>query len=995
MWVVHALCGSNGRILMWAEDSELPGRVSGRAPSGPVTHPFAVRADRLREQLPIGASEEPVVELHLPSYPSAPVGSPELVRDPLTAGAKPRGKLRLGRWFVPSVSCDAAALRELLDAVPAGCRLGSDARFVLEVAGFAEQLVDSGRVLPGLIREDDRLAARWCAALSGADVARFGALRAGMPPALRARGGAAPEDVLRELLDVLVDGRARERLGGTKLGTGRSAAASWLDALSGEPHLDDTPKLRALGARIEDWRAGIARRNPVRTCFRLHAPEDDEQDWIVEFLLQAVEDPSVLVSAQDVWSGTSHVLRRWVSQPQELLLADLGRAARIVPELERALRDRQPTELVLDTEGAYEFLTSAGQLDNAGFGVLLPSWWGHAPKLGLKLNASSTSTAGVVSKDSAVNMGTLVDYRWDLALGDEELTEAELEELAAAKVPLVRLRGRWVQVDHKRLNAGLRMLSESGSGQMTAAEVLQQAGESGQDGSQPLPVVGVNARGWLGDLLSGDTEQHLEPVDPPDGFGAQLRPYQRRGLAWLAFLDRLGLGGCLADDMGLGKTVQLLALEALARDGVARPPTLLVCPMSVAGNWQREAERFAPWLKVHVHHGGDRLGGGDLEGEAGCHDLVITTYSLAARDRAVLRQIRWDRLVLDEAQHVKNSSSKTAGAVREISARQRIGLTGTPVENRLAELWSVMDFANPGILGSLSRFRARYAVPIERDQDSAAAAKLRQVTGPFILRRTKTDPTVIGDLPDKIELKQLCNLTGEQASLYQAVVDDMLQRVEDSEGMERKGLVLATMSKLKQVCNHPAQFLDDGTALAGRSGKLQRLEEILDGVLADGEKALVFTQFAGFGGRLVPHLSARFDTEVLFLHGGTAKSARDAMVRRFQDPDGPGIFLLSLKAGGTGLNLTAANHVIHLDRWWNPAVEDQATDRAFRIGQRKDVQVRKLSCIGTLEDRIDQMIEEKKALAQLVVSSGENWLTELSTNELRDLVTLDREAVGE
>ena len=332
--------------------------------------------------------------------------------------------------------------------------------------------------------------------------------------------------------------------------------------------------------------------------------------------------------------------------------------------------------------------------------------------------------------------------------------------------------------------------------------------------------------------------------------------------------------------------------------------------------------------------------------------------------------------------------------MRQFSARHRVALTGTPVENRLAELWSIMDFANPGVLGSMNTFRARFAVPIERYQDEDAAVRLRGITGPFVLRRLKTDPTIITDLPDKLEMKQLCTLTPEQASLYKAVVDDMLIRIDESENMQRKGLILATMSKLKQVCNHPAQFLGDGSRVAGRSGKLTRLEEILEEVLADGDKALCFTQFTEFGNMVVPHLAARFDTEVLYLHGGTSKKARDRMVERFQSADGPSIFVLSLKAGGTGLNLTQANHVIHLDRWWNPAVEDQATDRAFRIGQRNRVQVRKFVCIGTLEEKINTMIEEKRALAQLVVGAGEGWLTELSTGQLRELLTLSSEAVG-
>jgi SNF2 family DNA or RNA helicase len=441
--------------------------------------------------------------------------------------------------------------------------------------------------------------------------------------------------------------------------------------------------------------------------------------------------------------------------------------------------------------------------------------------------------------------------------------------------------------------------------------------------------------------------------------------------------------------------VQLLALEVAARATPGRAPTLLVCPMSVVGNWQRETEKFAPDLRVHVHHGADRMSGPELAAAVAGTDLVITTYALAARDTAELAELTWDRIVLDEAQNIKNSASRQAQAVRSLPARHRIALTGTPVENRLAELWSIMDFANPGLLGPLTRFRARYAVPVERYGDEDAAARLRRITGPFVLRRVKTDPSIIDDLPDKIEMKQLCNLTTEQATLYRAVVDDMLGKIDESEGVQRKGLVLATMTKLKQVCNHPAQFLGDGSRIAGRSGKLARLEDILEEALAEGDRALCFTQFASYGAMLVPYLAARFDTDVLFLHGGTPKKQRDAMVERFQSGDGPSIFLLSLKAGGTGLTLTAANHVIHLDRWWNPAVEDQATDRAFRIGQRRDVQVRKFVCIGTLEERIDKMIEQKKALAQLVVGAGEDWLTELSTAELRELVTLSAEAVGE
>lgn len=994
MWVVHGACAGDGRLLVWAEDSELPAKVPGRAPRGPVAHPFAVPGEALREALPTDRSKVDNFALWLPSHASAPVPSPELVRDPLTAGPAPRGRIRLRSWLVPAVEIAAAAVPEVLtgigDALP-GCRLGASARFLHEVGRFADDVVSRGRVLPALETGGDRPEARWRPWLTGTDSARLVGLREAMPPSFRCVDAAPPARALRTAVHALVDGIARVRAE-IDVPRGRDATAAWLRALTGEPRFDADPdEVDRLARELDDWRSGTGEK-PVRTCLRLHPPDDDEP-WRLEFLLQPVDDPSVLVPAREVWQDGDSVLHRWVDDPQEALLSDLGRAGALLPELDAALRVAHPMELELDTEGAHEFLTSAPALDQAGFGVLLPSWWGRTERLGLKLTASSASTPGVVTKESAIGLDAIVDYRWDLALGDAELSEQELDELAAAKVPLVRLRGRWVQVDRKRLAAGLRFLEDSRTGRMTAGEALLHAGVGG-DGA-PLPVTAVTGSGWLGDLLSGQVEQRLEPVDPPPDFAATLRPYQRRGLAWLAFLDRLGLGACLADDMGLGKTVQLLALEALSRAGGSRGPTLLVCPMSVVGNWQREAARFAPSLSVHVHHGADRLGGDELAERAAAHDLVVTTYPLAARDATALSGIRWERVVLDEAQNIKNSASRQSKAVRGLDARQRIALTGTPVENRLAELWSVMDFTNPGVLGSLSTFRARFAVPVERDGDTDAADRLRRITGPFVLRRVKTDPAIIRDLPEKVEMKQLCNLTAEQASLYQAVVDDMLARIAESEGMERRGLVLATMSKLKQVCNHPAQLLGDGSPLPGRSGKLARLEEILESVLADGDKALVFTQFAEFGGMLVPHLSGRLDTEVLFLHGGTPKKVRDRMVERFQSEDGPSVFLLSLKAGGTGLTLTAANHVIHLDRWWNPAVEDQATDRAFRIGQRRDVQVRKLTCIGTLEERIDRVIEEKKALARLVVGAGENWLTELSTGQLRELVALSGEAVGE
>ncbi|MEU5690315.1 DEAD/DEAH box helicase [Actinosynnema sp. NPDC020468] len=912
----------------------------------------------------------------MPSYAAGPVASPELVRE--TAGGR-RGAVRWRDWVVPVVGVSevwASGVPEAGD----GVRFGASVKFLRDVVAFVHDLVGRGRVLPGV----EGGVARWRAVLSGVDRARFGWLRESVPASFGAAGGE-----LRDVLDGLVDDEVRRRVR-RRPGTTQSTVDSWLAALRGDPTVHaPADDLAELGAAVARWRASGAVERGVRTCFRLASPLQggpEKDAWRVEFLLQAVDEPSVLVPAAQVWRRGDAVFRRWVARPQDVLLEDLGRAARLFPLLDRALNGKRPVELVLDVEEAHEFLSRAPVLAQAGFGVLLPSWWRQPRRLGLTLTATPGQAAGVVAKESELGLRVLLDYRWDLAIGEERLTEAELTSLAKAKAPLVRLRGQWVHLDQRQLTAGLAFLRRGGGGQMPVAQLLLH-----HDDDLPLPVNAVRGEGWVGDLLSGEVEHRLEPVEPPPTLKATLRPYQLRGLSWLVFLDRLGLGACLADDMGLGKTVQLLALEAYTRHHAKRPPTLLICPMSVVGNWQREAERFTPDLKVHVHHGADRV----ARALSGDHDLVVTTYAVATRDARALAGIAWERVVLDEAQNVKNSATRQARAVRSFPARHRVALTGTPVENRLAELWSVVDFTNPGVLGTINTFRARFGVPIERHRDTEAAVRLRRSTSPFVLRRLKTDPAVIADLPDKIEVTQACTLTTEQATLYQGVLDDMFARIAEVQGIKRKGLVLATLSRLKQVCNHPAQLLGDGSRVTGRSGKLNRLEEILDEALADGDKVLCFTQFTAFGSLVVPHLAARFDTDVLYLHGGTPKAARDEMVRRFQSDDGPPIFVLSLKAGGTGLNLTAANHVVHLDRWWNPAVEDQATDRAFRIGQRRHVQVRKFVCVGTVEERIDRMIEEKRDLARLAVGAGEDWLTELSTTELHDLFALGPEAIGD
>ncbi len=475
-----------------------------------------------------------------------------------------------------------------------------------------------------------------------------------------------------------------------------------------------------------------------------------------------------------------------------------------------------------------------------------------------------------------------------------------------------------------------------------------------------------------------------------------MREYQKRGVAWLAYLESLGLCGCLADDMGLGKTIQVIARLLHEQAQADRPPpTLLIAPTSVLGNWRKEMERFAPQLHTMIHHGTDRCRDAQAFAEqALAHDVVIVSYSLALRDLALLSPLSWHRIVLDDAQIIKNPEAQQTKAILKLNARSRLALTGTPVENRLLDLWSIFNFLNPGYLGKQAGFRKNYETPIQRDHDAGKSAQLKRLIEPFILRRIKTDPSIIKDLPDKVENKQYCNLSLEQASLYEAVVRDVEQQLEQSDGIQRQGLMLSTLMKLKQICNHPAQFLQDNSAFeAARSHKLERLSDMLAEVQAEGESALIFTQFTEIGSQLERYIKSTQGFETYYLHGGTSRSKREKMIARFQDPESPpAVFVLSLKAGGVGITLTRANHVFHFDRWWNPAVEDQATDRAFRIGQTRNVFVHKFLTLGTLEERLDEIIEDKKKVAGAIVGSDESWLAQLDNESFKQLIALNHSA---
>lgn len=1044
MLIAHAGL-SAGRFLLWGEtpgrepEGTTPKRGRKLSKPKPQPLPFDAGAAALIEALH-GVLPDPnqlrdaaeLAPLWLPTVQGQPLASSPLIAEPpeFTTDAA------LAPWTVTVLPLTPNGALSLLsacldrDTLAPGVLVGSTLAFWAAALRFVGALAAREQFLPDVERSAGGWRACWKPTLAGAESQWFHRLAQVMPGACRAfaeEGTAVPDQpaavVLETALALLVDALIRST--GTVVQVavaGRRPSAptrrfdslhdQWFHALRSPDGAlrGSASELAKLAKQVRSWRrpATVLAEAPFRLCFRLEEPTRNgsaeiqaaaDDAWTVRYLLQARDDPSLLVPVADAWAPQRRlvsVLRRGGFRPREYLLAALGQAAGLGAAIEASLKTATPSGFTTDTAGGHRFLTeTAWLLEQAGFGVLLPAWWtrkGTKQRLTVNAHVKSPSMQG----GSGLSLEDLVQFDWQVALGEHTLSLRELEILARLKAPLVQVRGQWVQVDAAEIQAALDFWKNQEKGQATLRDLVRMAlGAERAPGG--LPISRVTATGWVEDFLAQLEGRAAFAEDPaPPGFRGTLRPYQVRGYSWLAFLGRWGLGACLADDMGLGKTIQTLALIQRHWEAGGRQPTLLICPMSVVGNWKKEAERFTPDLPILVHHGLKRSRGGSFAKDAGRYALVLSSYGLLPRDLALFQKVTWSGVILDEAQNIKNPETKQAQAARNLTAGYRIALTGTPVENHVGDLWSIGEFMNPGFLGSRTEFRRTFFFPIQVQRDPGAADRLKRLTGPFLLRRLKTDKAVIADLPDKLEMKVFCNLTKEQASLYAAVVEDLNKSLKGVEGIQRKGVILGVLSKLKQVCNHPAQFLGDNSSIPGRSGKLARLTEMLDEVLQAGDKALIFTQFTEMGNIIQRHLRETFGREVLFLHGGVARKGRDRMVARFQEEaDGPRLFLLSLKAGGTGLNLTAANHVFHFDRWWNPAVENQATDRAFRIGQRRDVQVHKFLCVGTLEEKIDEMIERKKEIAAQVVGAGEAWLTELSNDQLKDLFALRQEALGE
>ncbi|MEL7038462.1 MAG: DEAD/DEAH box helicase [Cyanobacteria bacterium J06592_8] len=1041
---------SEGYLFIWGENWR---RITPEELNGDreiLDYPFVLSATQLKKWL-----QEQQFSIRSPKKTTEVLALPTEYSEhhqflPLQSASEISEKsVYLHPWKLEGLCLNPQEAFDFLQSLPLGnltsehSFLGADLQFWSHLSRWSLDLLARSKFLPSLSysSENKKVLAQWKPLLDSAtDQARLLRFSRQMPTSCRLYQSSSqttentsenlalalpqnPQDLINDFLTHSIDSQVRQSLEDSdpkRIAQINSVPVvqSWLQALEQKSNQIKAKisEIQSLDKLLKNWTSplqqSLAEQNLFRTGFHLFPPENQEKNWRIDYCLQAIDEPEFLVDAQTIWTHPVEAFvynGRIIKRPQETLLKGLGLASKLYPLLEPSLQDARPQSCILTPLQAYEFIKSiTWRFTDSGLGVILPpslaSQNGWSNRLGLSIKAATSS-----QKNGGVGLSRLLNFKWELSIGNQTLSQTEFNRLVAQESPLVEINGEWVELRPTDIKAAQAFFDRRKDKFSLTLEDALRLSTGDSQMVEKLPVVNFEAGGKLEDLLNTlNNNRSLDEIQTPSDFKGELRPYQAKGVSWLAFLEEWGLGACLADDMGLGKTIELIAfLLYLQENNALDAPVLLVCPTSVLGNWEREVKRFSPTLKVVVHHGDKRKKGKTFTSFAQKYDLVITSYPLTFRDEKQLKTVEWKGLVLDEAQNIKNPEAKQSKTVRELEAEFKIALTGTPVENRLSELWSIMDFLNPGYLGQRQFFQRRFAVPIEKYGDTDSLQTLRSLVQPFILRRLKTDKDIIQDLPEKQENTIFCSLSIEQASLYQKIVDQSLAEIDSADGIQRRGMILGLLVKLKQLCNHPVLLngksstktkskADPSTFNPQTSGKLKRLQEMLEELLSEGDRAIIFTQFAEWGKVLQPYLEQQLSREVLFLYGATRKNKREEMIDRFQqDPQGPPIFILSLKAGGVGLNLTRANHVFHFDRWWNPAVENQATDRVFRIGQTRNVQVHKFVCTGTLEEKIHDIIESKKALAEQVVGTGEDWLTELDTDHLRNLLILDRNSVIE
>ena len=1015
MIVLHLAACHTG-LAAWAETSKYN-------PSQAIqgNHPFTTSAAELHDWLeaagvldaqPSGCKAYSM-RITLPSDDKMPLPSTTNTIENLPAASPGTG---LRPWRIQALMPSNQQCVELMKicrdeqrTTQHGMEAGTDAKFWARAIEFALEITASGQFLPIVEQDTQHHYARWQPIIEGRDASTFDQLAAQMPASGRAISHMnRPEDnqldartALRTIIERMVDETVRTGLEhvptimDTRENEGhreRRTHDDLVDALTkmGNRRLTGSPSVNShIATQVEEWRQPLRdhRNAPARLCVELEPPKNEEGHWLLHLMLQAKHNHSLLVNAARIWEeDVSHnPLTEPGFRPRRFMHEEIQRTAKISEALRAATAELTPHTIRLDNEQAHHFITEeAIKLAENGVIALLPQR--------LEDNRQLQIRATIEPKTGApghAGLAAITELRWSAMLGNLQISAQEMERLAESHVPLVRLRNQWVNTTDENISDAINHWKNRPRGRTSALEALSQIINPSHDEEYD-----IRPGGWLRELVQQlQNPQQVKQSKPPTKLNGILRPYQHRGYSWIRWLTGWGLGACLADDMGLGKTIQALAMMLGERADQKQGRFLIVCPASLVGNWQREAARFAPSLRVLVHHGTTRARSQrELQSMARHAHAVIITYGTLQKDAEMMAAMPWRAIVLDEAQNIKNPSTSQAKAVKRLQAPCRIALTGTPVENNVGDLWSIMDFLNPGLLGSRQSFRKMFLLPIQRG-DEEVTQHLQRICAPFILRRMKTDPDIAPELPEKFENRIQCTLTKEQASLYGAVIKDLEEKLETAEGIERLGLIFSTTTKLKQVCNHPAQLVpNQRKELKGRSGKLTRLLEMVKEATQQGAKSLVFTQYVQMGHLLRSELERTTRTEVPFLHGSMTPRQRDRMVDRFQNDESVRTMIVSLKAGGNGLNLTAASHVFHYDRWWNPAVENQASDRAFRIGQTKNVQIHKMICLGTLEEKIDLMIEEKQELADNLIRVGDDWLANLPDHELREVLTLSQEA---
>ncbi|MDR2338350.1 MAG: DEAD/DEAH box helicase [Deltaproteobacteria bacterium] len=1013
-------------------------------------HPYTCSQTQIEydiNSLEFSASSYKIIEQLVPSDEQGPFVSPLLLSSRSIDNST---SLVMKKWATDAACFDPfstayflTSFQSRLSEFSISLRFDQSVLFWLEMTKFILDLITRGKFIPGII---DKNKSHWHIIIHEPyDLERLEIFKKNIPAFCNGYIQTATENlVIQDLVDSFISiiGDAliknflkRQNLAPTinpNIVTSNkiNIILEWLKNLSNPNQIntyteEQNLEFQLLSHKLKLWGKKLlsdSQQVELITGFKLKSPEGipnlnstTEKIWRLEFFLTSSSDKTKYIYPEQIWSNSSEILNDLDYTPEEIenkFIKSLGNACNLFPPLKEGLMRPFPSYTMLTTAEAYFFLKEASPLlEQAGFYLQLPNWWTHPQsQVGLTLDLvdfkDHPKTKG---HKSFFSVNQLIYCSWKIMAGKQVFEVEEFKQLMNSGEALVNLDGNWIELNHKQLKKTLDFIEQNkGAKQMSISEVLR-LGYGLTLNESILPIINFTATGWLQALVNS-TEGTYEKLAQPKSFKGELRPYQKDGMSWMYFLQSLGMGACLADDMGLGKTIQFLALLLTEKEkNYQSGPTLLIVPMSTLNNWMNEIKNFTPSLKAYLHHGQLRHLGNEFLKRIKNSDIIITTYNLVFRDKDFISSVNWGCIALDEAQNIKNLSTKQTQSIRNLveqqlhnpertSICQRVALTGTPMENHLEELWSIMDFLNPGYLGTISSFRSKFALPIERYQDKEIAEKLNKIISPFILRRVKTDPKIINDLPEKIELIEYIDLTREQAALYEKTLTNLFPQIDSASGIHRKGLVLSTITKLKQICDHPELGAILPEKLSLNSGKLNRLEEILETIYQVDDKVLIFTQFAKMGFLLKNYLQERFGSEVLFLHGGLSKSARDKLIDKFQSSypqiDSPKVFILSLKAGGLGLNLTAANQVIHFDQWWNPAVENQATSRAFRIGQKRNVQVRKFICRGTLEERIAEMLKNKESLAeQIIGGSTKNIITELSTDELFGLLKLTQDPI--